>query len=107
MGGDVGRGKEPELRQRRRLVYECYYLAVAEIASSSGERRYFAGLGKQTDVIGNDTRRTHAGPENFNASRVAFALWIDRSAQVLRWILCIVGVVGGADHSLVGKDVNS
>src|SRR5207249_4761127 len=47
VGGDVSRGEDPELRQRRRLVIERDFLAVAEIASSSGERRYFMGLREQ------------------------------------------------------------
>src|SRR6202043_3458050 len=106
MGGDVGRGEDPEFRKHRHLVFNRHFLAVTEVASGSSKRRYFMGLREQTDVIRNDARGPHARPEDFDASSVPLALWEVRSAEILRWILCVVRVVGRADHGLIGENVN-
>ena len=71
VGGGVSRGEDPELRQRGGLVIQCHELPVAQIAQRSGERRDFFRLREQADVVGNNARLTHAGPEGLDAAGVA------------------------------------
>src|SRR6202011_755099 len=106
VGCGVSRGKDVELRQRRRLIIECHGFAVAEIATSSGERRHFLGLREQDDVVGNDTQRSHARPEFFHRGSVAFVAGKAGSSKRLRRILGIVSVVGRTDRGLIGQDEN-
>src|SRR5438045_1308711 len=70
---------------------------------------YQVGLGglvsrEQADVVGNDARRSHARPEGLHAPGITLVTW--HNAQILRRVLCIVGVVGGADGRLVGNNVD-
>ena len=61
-GRFVRRGVDVDLRDRPRLVRQRHFLAVAQVASSSGERRYLLGQRVQADVVGHDTRLAHARP---------------------------------------------
>src|SRR5205807_1556312 len=50
--GDVSRSEYPELRQHGRLVLKDHFLAVAQVARRSRERRHFPGLREQADEVG-------------------------------------------------------
>ena len=115
--GDVRRGKDPELRERGRLVIELYQLAIAEVALGAGERRHFGRLREQADVVGNDARGAHARPEALDAAGVALVARERRlSSESLRRILrvgrvearqpALVAVVDRSHVGLVGQDVD-
>ena len=104
MRGGVRRGEDVELRQRRCLVLERDFLAVAEIASCSGEWGHFEGLREQTDVVWNNARSSHARPVRFDTSGVALVAGEGKGAEILRWVLRIVRVVGSANRGLVRND---
>src|SRR5258706_14682050 len=91
----MSRGEDVELRQRRGQVLERDFLTVAEISSRAGERRDFRRLREQADVIGDDARGAHAGPEGLHASGVALVAGGTKKAQILRRILLVVRILGG------------
>ena len=106
VGGDVRRAEDVELRQRRCLVLQRDFLAVAQIARSSGKGRYFVGLREDAHEVRHDARLAHTGPELFHASRVAFAAGQVQSTQIRGLVLSVVGVVARADRGLVGENID-
>ena len=66
VSGDVGRGEDAELGQRGSLVCQRHFLAIAQIARRSGERRNFARPREQADEVRNerelDPRKARSSP---------------------------------------------
>src|SRR5258706_16410410 len=102
----MSRGEDVELRQRRGQVLERDFLTVAEIASRAGERRDFRRLREQADVIGDDARGAHAGPEGLHASGVALVAGEGKRAPILRRIFRGVWIVGGTPNPRGWKNGN-
>ncbi len=106
MRGDVGRAEHPELGERRRLVFQYDFFAVAQIARGSGKRRHFGRVREETDEVRNDARLTDAGPEGLHATRVALMARIGDGAQIAGRILRVVRVIRRGHRSLVGQNKN-
>ena len=102
-GGDVGGSVDVELGDGGRLVAERHFLAVAEVASGTGEGRYLFGLREETDVVGHDALLADAGPNGLEREH-GDGFGPGHGAQALGGILGVVGVVGGANRGLVGND---
>src|SRR5271165_4748236 len=109
--GNMSRGVNVELRDRAHLVGERNFLAVAQVAGRSGERRNLVGLRVQAYVVGHDTRLAYARP-GWLRDEPGNDIVARRGPQTLRGILGVVSVVTGAsregagNRSLVRNDEN-
>ena len=100
------RAEDVELCQRRCLVLQRDFLAVAQIARSTSKGRHFLGLREDAHEVRHDAGLAHTGPELFHASRVAFAAGQVQSTQIRGLVLSVGGVVARADRGLVGQDID-
>src|SRR5271165_2464830 len=110
--GNMSGGVNVELRDRAHLVGERNFLAVAQVAGRSGERRNLVGLRVQAYVVGHDTRLAHAGP-GWLRDEPGNDIVARRGPEALRRVLGVVGVVArtrvllrSSHRSLVRNDEN-
>ena len=70
--GDVGLGEDIELGQRRGLIGERDFLAVAEGTNCSGKGSHFLRTGEEADEVRNGAHFTDARPVGLHAAGVTF-----------------------------------
>src|SRR6185437_9968875 len=106
MRSGVGRGEHIELRQRRHLISERYFLAIAQVADCARERSHFSRLREQADEVWDGALLANARPERFYAAGITFLAGEYGSPQILGGILGVVGIVSSTDFCLVRQNEN-
>ena len=104
VAGDMRRAEDVELGQHRGLVVQDHFLAVAQIARRTCERRGLPGARVQAVQVGDDALLAHTRPERLDAARVAFVARrcaeVGGQVQAAGTVLVVVGI----DRGLVGHD---
>src|SRR3954468_12767087 len=106
MRSGVGRGEHIELRQRRHLISERNFLAVAQIADCAREWSYLSRLREQADEVWNSELLANARPERFYAAGITLLAGEYGPSQILGGILGVVGIVSSTDFCLVRQNEN-
>src|SRR4051794_14844836 len=106
MRSGVGRGEHIELRQRRHLISERNFLAVAQVPDCAREWSYLSRLREQADEVWNSALLANARPERFYAAGITLLAGEYGPAQILGGILGVVGIVSSTDFCLVRQNEN-